>query len=599
MMMLWIALSCGLTTALVKGASKQDQDPVIGIDLGTTYSCVGISTKGQVEIIPNDQGNPITPSYVAFTDEGELLIGDAAKDQQISNPENTIFDFKRLIGRTWDDPSVQKDKEYYPFKIVNKNGKPHIKVTVKGQERIFAPEEISAMVLGKMKAIAEDYLGKKVTRAVVTVPAYFNDAQRQATKEAGRIAGLEVLRILHEPQAASLAYGLHKNDGEQKILVYDLGGGTFDISIIDIDHGVFDIMSTNGDSHLGGEDFDQRVVEYFLKVIKKKSGKDIRKDNRAVQKLRREIEKAKRTLSSQHLARVKIESLFDGEDFSETLTRAKFEELNMDLFWSTLKPVKNVLKDAEFEISDIDEVILVGGSTYIPKISELVHIYFNGKVSSYPINPDEAVAYGAAVQAGILGDEEMDRGCFGIDVNPLALGIESVGGVMNKIILRNTLIPTKDSQIFSTAAYNQPIVTIKVFAGERYMTKNNHLLRQFYLKGIPPAARGSPEIEVTFEIDVNGSLEVTAEEKETGQKKKILIENIYSELTPEQIEKMLKDAEEFAEEDRELLLDDIFRLRNELEGYVDSSSDLFEDKEKLRSDSTTEDDKTLGHIEEL
>ncbi|XP_055955173.1 endoplasmic reticulum chaperone BiP isoform X2 [Patella vulgata] len=503
MMMLLIALSCGLTTALANGVSKQDEDPVIGIDLGTTYSCVGISIKGQIEILRNDQGNRITPSYVAFTDKGELLIGDAAKDQQISNPENTVFDVKRLIGRTWDDPSVQKDKEYYPFKIVNKNGKPHIQITVKGQKRIFAPEEISAMVLGKMKAIAEDYLGKNVTRAVVTVPAYFNDAQRQATKEAGRIAGLDVLRILHEPQAASLAYGLHKKDGEQKIVVYDLGGGTFDISALDIDHGVFDILSTNGDTHLGGEDFEQRVMEYFLKVIKKKSGKDIRTDNRAVQKLRREVEKAKRTLSSQHQARIEIESLFDGEDFSETLTRDKFEELNM--------------------------------------------------VSSYSINPDEAVAYGAAVQAGFLGDEEMDEGCFCCDVNLLTLGVETVGGVMKTIIPRNTVIPTKKSQIFSPAADNQPVI-IKVFVGERTMAKENHLLGQFYLNGITPAPRGVPQIEVTFEIDVNGILEVVAEHKGTGQKEKILIENIYSELTPEQIEKIVQDAED----DEGILLGDIF-----------------------------------------
>nr|3IUC_A Chain A, Heat shock 70kDa protein 5 (Glucose-regulated protein, 78kDa) [Homo sapiens]3IUC_C Chain C, Heat shock 70kDa protein 5 (Glucose-regulated protein, 78kDa) [Homo sapiens] len=387
---------------------SMDVGTVVGIDLGTTYSCVGVFKNGRVEIIANDQGNRITPSYVAFTPEGERLIGDAAKNQLTSNPENTVFDAKRLIGRTWNDPSVQQDIKFLPFKVVEKKTKPYIQVDIGGgQTKTFAPEEISAMVLTKMKETAEAYLGKKVTHAVVTVPAYFNDAQRQATKDAGTIAGLNVMRIINEPTAAAIAYGLDKREGEKNILVFDLGGGTFDVSLLTIDNGVFEVVATNGDTHLGGEDFDQRVMEHFIKLYKKKTGKDVRKDNRAVQKLRREVEKAKRALSSQHQARIEIESFYEGEDFSETLTRAKFEELNMDLFRSTMKPVQKVLEDSDLKKSDIDEIVLVGGSTRIPKIQQLVKEFFNGKEPSRGINPDEAVAYGAAVQAGVLsGDQD-------------------------------------------------------------------------------------------------------------------------------------------------------------------------------------------------
>uniref|UniRef100_A0A8C5QLH5 Endoplasmic reticulum chaperone BIP n=1 Tax=Leptobrachium leishanense TaxID=445787 RepID=A0A8C5QLH5_9ANUR len=558
---------------------REDVGTVVGIDLGTTYSCVGVFKNGRVEIIANDQGNRITPSYVAFTLEGERLIGDAAKNQLTSNPENTVFDAKRLIGRTWNDPSVQQDMKYLPFKVFEKKTKPHIQIEMEGQAKTFAPEEISAMVLVKMKETAEAYLGKKVTHAVVTVPAYFNDAQRQATKDAGTIAGLNVMRIINEPTAAAIAYGLDKKEGEKNILVFDLGGGTFDVSLLTIDNGVFEVVATNGDTHLGGEDFDQRVMEHFIKLYKKKTGKDVRKDNRAVQKLRREVEKAKRALSAQHQARIEIESFFEGEDFSETLTRAKFEELNMDLFRSTMKPVQKVLEDADLKKSDIDEIVLVGGSTRIPKIQQLVKEFFNGKEPSRGINPDEAVAYGAAVQAGVLSGDQDTGDLVLLDVCPLTLGIETVGGVMTKLIPRNTVVPTKKSQIFSTASDNQPTVTIKVYEGERPLTKDNHLLGTFDLTGIPPAPRGVPQIEVTFEIDVNGILRVTAEDKGTGNKNKITITNDQNRLTPDEIERMVTDAEKFAEEDKKLK--ERIDSRNELESYAYSLKNQIGDKETI------------------
>merc|ERR1711935_1001876 len=380
---------------------KEELGTVIGIDLGTTYSCVGVFKNGRVEIIANDQGNRITPSYVAFTAEGERLIGDAAKNQLTTNPENTVFDAKRMIGREWTDSAVQHDLKYFPFKVIDKNSKPHIILTTSTGESSFSAEEISAMVLVKMKETAEAYLGKKVTHAVVTVPAYFNDAQRQATKDAGAIAGLIVMRIINEPTAAAIAYGMDKKEGEKNVLVFDLGGGTFDVSLLTIDNGVFEVISTNGDTHLGGEDFDQRVMEHFIKMFNKKHNKDMTKDKRSIQKLRKEVEKAKRALSSTHQARVEIEALMDGVDFSETLTRARFEEINNDLFKNTLGPVKQVLEDSGLKETQIDEIVLVGGSTRIPKIQQLIKDFFNGKEPNRGINPDEAVAYGAAVQAGI------------------------------------------------------------------------------------------------------------------------------------------------------------------------------------------------------
>ncbi|CAF1266863.1 unnamed protein product [Adineta steineri] len=592
-MKIFIALLLIATIAITftfAAEDKKDIGTVIGIDLGTTYSCVGIFKDGRVEIIANDQGNRITPSYVAFTSDGERLIGDAAKNQLTSNPENTVFDAKRLIGRTFSDSNVQQDIKHFPFKVIEKNSKPIIQINTGKEEKYFTPEEISAMVLGKMREIAEAYLGKKVTHAVVTVPAYFNDAQRQATKDAGTISGLNIIRIINEPTAAAIAYGLDKKEGEKNILVFDLGGGTFDVSLLTIDNGVFEVIATNGDTHLGGEDFDQRVIDYFIKLFKKKTGKDVRQDKRAVQKLRREVEKAKRVLSSQHQTKIEIESFFNNEDFSEILTRAKFEELNMDLFRSTMKPVQQALKDAGLTKNDIAEVVLVGGSTRIPKVQQLVKEFFDGKEPSRGINPDEAVAYGAAVQAGVLSGEEQTSVTI-IDINPLTMGIETAGGVMAKIIPRNSVIPTRKSQVFSTAVDNQPAVTINIFEGERPMTKDNHALGKFDLTGIPPAPRGVPQIEVTFEIDVNGILKVTAEDKGTGNKQNIVINADTNRLSPEEIERIIKDSEQFAEEDKKVK--ERVDAKNELESYAYSLKTQLNDKEKLGGKLSNDDKETI------